>query len=46
MPKDHDYDNIFLNLCNVRCNEAGEECMDSKDAIILSEDDVEKPSTS
>ena len=42
MPKDHDYDNIFLNLCNVRCNEAEEECMNSNDAIILGEDDVEK----
>ena len=38
----NDHDNIFLNLCNVRCNEAEEECINSKDTIILSEDDVEK----
>ena len=42
LPKDHDYDNVFLNLCNIHCNDAEDKCLNSDDTIILSEEDVEK----
>ena len=42
IPKDHDYDNIFPNLCNLRCNEAQDKSLNSAVSLTFCEDDVDK----
>ena len=41
-PKDNDYDNAFLKLCNIRCDKAYCELSDSSDKLSFSEPDIEK----
>ena len=42
VPKDNDYDNAFLKLCNIRCDKAYCELSDSSDILSFSEPDIEK----
>ena len=41
--KDNDYDNIFLKLCNVRCDKIQSELSNSCKELSFSESDTEKP---
>ena len=42
VPKDYDYDNVFLSLCNAPRSAAKDKCLNSEDTLVLSEDDIEK----
>ncbi|MCW4346819.1 MAG: reverse transcriptase family protein [Candidatus Thiodiazotropha endolucinida] len=41
-PKDNDYDDVYLKLCNIRCDNIHEQCLNSGEMLTFSEADVEK----
>ena len=42
VPKDNDYDNVFLKLCNIRCDKIQSELSNSCKELSFSETDIEK----
>ena len=40
-PKDNNYDNIYHKLCNIRCDNIEDKCLNSGESLLFHEEDVE-----